>query len=98
MFITELFINKRRATGMKLIGRYLLAGLALRIAIALLLPPGYDEAYYLFYGHHLAASYYDHPIMVGLLSPFDAAAESICLRLAIVLRYQIKHNARLRRN
>jgi len=51
---------------MKNIAKYLLLGLGLRIVIALLLPPGYDEAYYLFYGHHLAASYYDHPIMVGI--------------------------------
>jgi hypothetical protein len=44
----------------------LLAGLALRTAIALLLPPGYDEAYYLFYGRHLDLSYFDHPAAVGI--------------------------------
>jgi 4-amino-4-deoxy-L-arabinose transferase-like glycosyltransferase len=43
-----------------------LAGLALRLALALILPPGYDESYYLFYGQNLALSYFDHPLMVGL--------------------------------
>jgi len=44
----------------------LAAGLVLRLAVALLLPPGYDEAYYLFYGLHPALSYFDHPVGVGL--------------------------------
>jgi 4-amino-4-deoxy-L-arabinose transferase-like glycosyltransferase len=44
----------------------LAAGLLLRLAVALLLPPGYDEAYYLFYGLHPALSYFDHPPAVGL--------------------------------
>jgi len=41
-------------------------GLLLRLVVALLLPPGYDEAYYLFYGLHPALSYFDHPVGVGL--------------------------------
>jgi 4-amino-4-deoxy-L-arabinose transferase-like glycosyltransferase len=44
----------------------LAAGLLLRLVVALLLPPGYDEAYYLFYGVHPALSYFDHPVGVGL--------------------------------
>lgn len=44
----------------------LAAGLLLRLAVVLLLPPGYDEAYYLFYGIHPALSYFDHPVGVGL--------------------------------
>jgi len=44
----------------------LLAGLVLRLAFAVILPPGYDEAYYTFYGQHPALSYFDHPAAVGL--------------------------------
>jgi 4-amino-4-deoxy-L-arabinose transferase-like glycosyltransferase len=33
-----------------------------------ILPPGYDEAYYHFYGRHLALSYFDHPAAVGIWS------------------------------
>lgn len=43
-------------------------GFVFRMALAALLPPGYDEAYYLFYGQHLSLSYFDHPIAVGLWS------------------------------
>jgi 4-amino-4-deoxy-L-arabinose transferase-like glycosyltransferase len=69
----------------------LLAGLLLRLAIAALLPPGYDEAYYLFYGHHLALSYFDHPAAVGIWAwlglhlPFG----SFGLRLPGVLSYTL---------
>ena len=49
-------------------------GLALRLAIAVILPPGYDESYYLFYGQNLALSYFDHPLAVGL---WAAAGEAI---------------------
>jgi 4-amino-4-deoxy-L-arabinose transferase-like glycosyltransferase len=37
-----------------------------RGAIALLLPPGFDEAYYYLYTQHLDWSYFDHPAMVAL--------------------------------
>jgi 4-amino-4-deoxy-L-arabinose transferase-like glycosyltransferase len=69
----------------------LLAGLLLRLAIAALLPPGYDEAYYLFYGHHLALSYFDHPAAVGVWAwlglhlPFG----SFGLRLPSVISYTL---------
>ena len=46
----------------------LLAGLALRSLAALILPPGYDESYYLFYGQHPALSYFDHPLATALWS------------------------------
>ena len=73
------------------IAKYLLAGLVLRIAIAFLLPPGYDEAYYLFYGHHLAASYYDHPIMVGLWAwmGLQLPGDSLGLRIPSLVSYTI---------
>lgn len=44
----------------------LLAGLVFRLALSAILPPGYDEAYYSFYGQHPALSYFDHPAAVGL--------------------------------
>jgi len=43
-------------------------GLCLRLAIASLLPPGYDESYYLFYGRYLSLSFFDHPPAVGAWS------------------------------
>ena len=76
---------------MKNIAKYLLLGLGLRIVIALLLPPGYDEAYYLFYGHHLAASYYDHPIMVGIWAwlGWQFPGDSFGLRIPSLISYTI---------
>ena len=56
----------KRWTYRQVLAAIVLAGLALRLALALILPPGYDESYYLFYGQNLAFSYFDHPLMVGL--------------------------------
>ncbi|MBX2863302.1 MAG: glycosyltransferase family 39 protein [Leptolyngbyaceae cyanobacterium MAG.088] len=39
---------------------------ALRVLIAWLLPPGFDEAYYFLYTQHWDWSYFDHPVMVAL--------------------------------
>ena len=50
------------------LAQLLLAGLVLRSLLALVLPPGYDEAYYLFYGRHPNLSYLDHPVGVGVWS------------------------------
>lgn len=41
-------------------------GLAVRAAIALWLPPGFDEAYYFAYTLHPSLSYFDHPPLVAL--------------------------------
>ncbi|MEM8610954.1 MAG: glycosyltransferase family 39 protein [Cyanobacteria bacterium P01_H01_bin.105] len=38
----------------------------LRVLIAWLLPPGFDEAYYFLYTQHWDWSYFDHPVMVAL--------------------------------
>jgi len=54
-----------------------LAGLTLRLALALILPPGYDESYYLFYGQNLALSYFDHPVMVGLWAAAGQALDGL---------------------
>ena len=48
----------------------LLGGLLVRSAIAVWLPPGFDEAYYYLYTQHLDWSYFDHPLMVGLSTGF----------------------------
>jgi 4-amino-4-deoxy-L-arabinose transferase-like glycosyltransferase len=46
----------------------LVAGLVLRVILAIILPPGYDEAYYVLYGQNPSLSYFDHPLAVGLWS------------------------------
>lgn len=69
----------------------LLAGLLLRTLVALILPPGYDESYYLFYGRNPALSYFDHPLAVGLWAWLgDALGGSIAaLRLPALLSYTL---------
>lgn len=47
---------------------WLLGGLLVRSAIALWLYPGFDEAYYYLYSLHLDWSYFDHPVLVALLT------------------------------
>ncbi|MEM1291637.1 MAG: glycosyltransferase family 39 protein [Cyanobacteria bacterium P01_H01_bin.162] len=47
-------------------GGWLGGGLFFRTIVALLLPVGFDEVYYYLYSRHLAWSYFDHPLMVGL--------------------------------
>jgi 4-amino-4-deoxy-L-arabinose transferase-like glycosyltransferase len=44
----------------------LIVGLIIRIIIAIVLNPGYDEAYYYLYSRNLAWSYFDHPVLVAL--------------------------------
>lgn len=51
-----------------LIWKLLVVGLLIRVVLAVILPPGYDEAYYLFYGQNPSPSYFDHPLAVGLWS------------------------------
>jgi 4-amino-4-deoxy-L-arabinose transferase-like glycosyltransferase len=48
----------------------LLGGLLIRSAIAVWLPPGFDEAYYYLYTRHLDWSYFDHPLMVAWTTGF----------------------------
>lgn len=44
----------------------LLGSWVLRLLIAWLLPPGFDEAYYFLYTQHWDWSYFDHPLMVAV--------------------------------
>lgn len=46
----------------------LVGGLLVRAAIALWLYPGFDEAYYYAYAINLDWSYFDHPILVALMT------------------------------
>ncbi len=71
------------------LSQLLLAGLLVRGLLAWVLPPGYDEAYYLFYGRHPNLSYLDHPVGVGLWSLIgNALGGSIqALRLPSLLAY-----------
>ena len=69
-------------------------GLLFRLVLAVMLPPGYDESYYLFYGQNLALSYFDHPLAVGLwaslglaLAPLSGGDAVLALRLPGLLSY-----------
>ncbi|MBD2305086.1 glycosyltransferase family 39 protein [Chroococcidiopsis sp. FACHB-1243] len=48
----------------------LIGGLIFRIIIAILLYPGFDEAYYFLYTLNLDLSYFDHPPLVALITGF----------------------------
>ena len=70
------------------------AGLLLRVALAVILPPGYDESYYLFYGQNPALSYFDHPLAVAIWAGTGLAATPLvggdavlALRLPGLLSY-----------
>ena len=69
----------------------LLAGLALRLALSAILPPGYDEAYYTFYGQHTALSYFDHPAAVGIWAWAGQrlVGSILALRLPSLLSYTL---------
>ena len=69
----------------------LLIGLAVRVLLALILPPGYDEAYYQFYGQNLALSYFDHPAAVGLWSwiGLHLGGSLQAIRLPCLLSYTV---------
>ncbi|HEY9614592.1 ArnT family glycosyltransferase [Allocoleopsis sp.] len=49
---------------------WLLGGLLFRGFVAFWLYPGFDEAYYYLYSIHLDWSYFDHPVLVALLTGF----------------------------
>jgi 4-amino-4-deoxy-L-arabinose transferase-like glycosyltransferase len=69
----------------------LAGGLVLRGTIALWLPPGFDEAYYYLYTHHLDWSYFDHPLLVALTTGFGVwltgEVSQFSIRLGSLLLY-----------
>jgi 4-amino-4-deoxy-L-arabinose transferase-like glycosyltransferase len=69
----------------------LVLGLAMRLLFAVVLPPGYDESYYLFYGQHLALSYFDHPLAICLWSWLGnlLGGGILALRLPVLLSYTL---------
>jgi 4-amino-4-deoxy-L-arabinose transferase-like glycosyltransferase len=69
----------------------LLTGLAWRGLLSAILPPGYDEAYYTFYGNHLALSYFDHPVAVGLWAWLGQwlGGSVLALRVPSLLSYTV---------
>ena len=69
----------------------LLVGLAARVLLALILPPGYDEAYYQFYGQNPSLSYFDHPLAVGIWSwlGLQLGGSLEAIRLPSLLSYTV---------
>ena len=69
----------------------LIAGLLLRIAIAIWLPPGFDESYYYVYTQHLEWSYFDHPPLVALITGFGpwltGEVSQFTIRLGTIILY-----------
>lgn len=69
----------------------LIGGLLFRLLVAALLPSGFDESYYLFYGRNLSLSYYDHPLAVGVWSWLGQRLGSspLPLRIPSVVSYTL---------
>ena len=78
-----------RPSAGRLVALLVLGGMLLRLVLAAVLPPGYDEAYYLFYGQHLDLSFFDHPPAVGLFAWLGVhlGGSILALRLASLLSY-----------
>ena len=49
------------------------SAIAVRLAVAALLPIAPDESYYWEWSRHLAAGYFDHPPVIALVSRFGTA-------------------------
>jgi 4-amino-4-deoxy-L-arabinose transferase-like glycosyltransferase len=71
------------------IASILLAGLTIRLIIAIFLPIGFDEAYYYVYTLHPSWSYFDHPFLVFFTAGFGTwltgAVNPFTLRLGTLL-------------
>ena len=80
-----------RWTGRQGVWILLAASFGLRLALAALMPPGYDEVYYFFYGRHIDLSFYDHPLAVGVWSWLGQrlGPSVLALRLPSVLSYTL---------
>jgi 4-amino-4-deoxy-L-arabinose transferase-like glycosyltransferase len=69
----------------------LLGGLLFRCLVAALLPSGFDESYYFFYGLNPSLSYYDHPMGVGVWSWLGQRLGTVplALRTPSILSYTL---------
>jgi 4-amino-4-deoxy-L-arabinose transferase-like glycosyltransferase len=71
------------------IASILLAGLTVRLIIAIFLPIGFDEAYYYVYTLHPSWSYFDHPLLVFFTAGFGTwltgSVNPFTLRLGTLL-------------
>ncbi|WP_017326375.1 glycosyltransferase family 39 protein [Synechococcus sp. PCC 7336] len=70
-------------------------GLCVRIAIAILLPPGFDEAYYYAYTLHPNWSYFDHPPLVAIATGFGPWLTGSVTRWSIRLGPLLLHTGSL---
>ncbi|NHC36181.1 ArnT family glycosyltransferase [Scytonema millei] len=73
----------------------LIGGLIFRIIIAILLYPGFDEAYYFLYTLNLDLSYFDHPPLVALLTGFGCWLTGEVSQFTIRLGTLILHTGSL---
>jgi Dolichyl-phosphate-mannose-protein mannosyltransferase len=67
------------------------AGLIVRLIVAILLPIGFDEAYYYIYSQHLDWSYFDHPLLVAFTTGFGTwltgVVNPLTVRISTLLIY-----------
>ncbi|MEM9804733.1 MAG: glycosyltransferase family 39 protein [Cyanobacteria bacterium P01_D01_bin.56] len=88
--VKELNLAKAIAWPQWLVG-LIIASWCLRLLIAWLLPPGFDEAYYFLYTQHWDWSYFDHPVMVALTTAFGpwltGYISPLTLRLGALVLY-----------
>jgi 4-amino-4-deoxy-L-arabinose transferase-like glycosyltransferase len=84
-------INKWLASADLLVLFLLLGGLLIRSIIAFWLYPGFDEAYYYLYSHHLDWSYFDHPLLVALTTGFGmwitGVSSQFTIRIGTLILY-----------
>jgi len=73
----------------------LIGGLVFRIIIAILLYPGFDEAYYFLYTQYLDLSYFDHPPLVALSTGFGCWLTGEVSQFTIRLGTLILHTGSL---
>jgi len=73
----------------------LVGGLLFRCLIAFWLYPGFDEAYYYLYTLHLDWSYFDHPVLVALITKFGPWLTGEVSQFTIRLGVLILHTGSL---
>lgn len=73
----------------------LIGGLIFRVIIAILLYPGFDEAYYFLYTQYLDFSYFDHPPLVAFTTGFGCWLTGEVSQFTIRLGTLILHTGSL---